>query len=619
MSSFTQAMRIIDEFVEKYYPVLPTDEVRTIQPSQEHTLTDCSNLLQPRGHTRVPLLSSLGQKSCSTVHAPIQMPLFDNSAMDGYALCSSDTTTASPTNPLKFRVLGVIAAGDAPPTVSEAQKPGELTCWAIMTGAAFPLTVNTEGDALQSSGLTGLYDACVKLELVEPQYQSDTFTSEACTGVSVTIPTYITINAPVDRNANCRFAGEDIQVGDVLLSAGEIVRKEHVMVLASVGIRDVEVEWDGGKWTMQRQMTGKQQRRLRIGIINTGKEVVLNTKPEAEPTMPFVPAPANYDILPMDHMMKSGQQPISTSHPPANQTDSRNPVDLLTPPPSCTASRSTSLANTAMNRQHRPNLGTSQIWNSNGPYIHAALLTWGFDCSDIEVLSVSLAEGQDGDDPDAFQATVKSALSYKENDKQRPFDVLISTGGVSTGVHDYVPSSVLALGGDIGFHKLKMRPGGPMMFAHLAHVGTQGDLGDTQATRAAYFGLPGNPLAAAVCLRFIVAPALQKMRGVVGGSAAKKTTLRGSRGSQNQAGQQQDRAVLQKKPPQTRMYVPARLDTSSNTNIEEGKTSSVEALARGSNMTRALLNANAWVCFREGEGREKVYEGDEVEVYSLDL
>lgn len=611
-------MRIIDDFVEEYYPEPSRSHYRVKTSLKAEAPVNLETTYLPSGPTRVPLLSSLGQESCSSVHAQIQMPLFDNSAMDGYALSSSQTVTATPANPLTFRVLGVIAAGDPPPMVFVTQNSNEYTCWAIMTGAPFPVAVDPEGQLSNTSNTAGLYDACVKLELVTAHYQPREMDA-ATSSRSIEVPTHITITAPVDSNANRRLAGEDIKVGDILLNAGDIVRKEHVMVLASMGVQDVEVEWDGGMWARQRQMPGTVQRRLRIGIINTGKEVVLNSKPEPE-VIPPISLASDADSLAAPNVSPSTKEhSLPSARTTASQNLSKTPVDPLTPPTSCTTSRSTSVADTT--RQSRPYLGASQIWNSNGPYIHAALLTWGFHPSDIEVLSVSIAEGQDGDDPEAFQATVRNALSHDKNSDRQPFDVLISTGGVSTGVHDYVPSSILALGGEIGFHKLKMRPGGPMMFAHLAHDPLQrnteeeGSDSKEKATRAAYFGLPGNPLAAAVCLRFIVAPALQKMRGIIDGSQTRRARICLSEGGRQEDQRREDRAVVQKKPPYTRMFVPAR--TCARTDDDE--MTGVEALARGSNMTRALLNADCWVCFAEGESRDRVYEGDEVEVYSLDL
>lgn len=550
MTSFTEATRIIDEFVKTYYPILDGQDAPVLtQDSSQQPATGTS----PRKRSRVPLLSSLGRKSCSTVHAPIQMPLFDNSAMDGYALRSWQTASASPDNPLTFRVLGMIAAGDEPPIVND--DGAELTCWGIMTGAAFPLTMDEMGQEVAVTS-NSRFDACIKLELVTAQYDSSAPTSSASR-----IPTHITITTPVPREANRRLAGEDIRIGDVLLRPDEVIRKEHVMVLASMGVQDVEVQetWEP---TIPRP---EGRRRLRIGIINTGKEVVLNKE---QATLAVKPVHNANDRL-------SG---------PTSPSDASATV-----PPAPLS----------------PRLGTSQIWNSNGPYIHASLLTWGFHPHDIEVLTVPLAPGQDGDDPLAFQRVIRQALY----DRQRPFDVLISTGGVSTGVHDYVPSSIMALGGEMGFHKIKMRPGGPMMFAHLAN-GSEASKGG----RTAYFGLPGNPVAAAVCLRFVVAPALIEMRGGKGRDDGRgiRARIRAPDAAKN------ERRLVQKKPAETRMYVPARLYIPGS-GEDADAVPEVEALARGSNMTKALMHSDGWVRFVEGDERHEVYHEDLVEVFGLDV
>ena len=142
-----------------------------------------------------------------------------------------------------------------------------------------------------------------------------------------------------------------------------------------------------------------------------------------------------------------------------------------------------------------------------------------------------------------------------------------------------------------------------MMFAHLANE---------RAERTAYFGLPGNPIAAAVCLRFIVAPALIGMRDGHGSMADRGRIVR-IRGSD--LGTPDRRAVVQRKPALTRMYVPAKLRAATSGNgLPES-----EALARGSNMTKALTRADGWVCFLEGEDKDTVYDGDEVELFGLDI
>ena len=77
-------------------------------------------------------------------------------------------------------------------------------------------------------------------------------------------------------------------------------------------------------------------------------------------------------------------------------------------------------------------------------------------------------------------------------------DLIISSGAVSVGEYDFVKEGLLQWGADIIFHKIKLKPGKPNLFATLP----SGPL---------YFGLPGNPVATAVGLRFLVGSALKAM------------------------------------------------------------------------------------------------------------
>ncbi|MBT9547186.1 MAG: molybdopterin molybdotransferase MoeA [Candidatus Sericytochromatia bacterium] len=78
------------------------------------------------------------------------------------------------------------------------------------------------------------------------------------------------------------------------------------------------------------------------------------------------------------------------------------------------------------------------------------------------------------------------------------YPFLILSGGVSMGEFDYVPAVLLELGVREVFHKVRQRPGKPLWFG----VGPQGQC---------VFGLPGNPVSAAVCFYRYVLPALWKM------------------------------------------------------------------------------------------------------------
>ncbi|MEO5961927.1 MAG: molybdopterin molybdotransferase MoeA, partial [Thermomonas sp.] len=126
-----------------------------------------------------------------------------------------------------------------------------------------------------------------------------------------------------------------------------------------------------------------------------------------------------------------------------------------------------------------------QIRNSNGPYLADRLDEAGARVVHRETV---------GDDVQAFIAALGRGLVAGAQ-------VVLSTGAVSMGRHDFVPDALRALGAEIVFHKVAIRPGKPLLFARLPG----GQL---------YFGLPGNPVSSAVGMRFFVEPALRALLGL---------------------------------------------------------------------------------------------------------
>jgi len=94
------------------------------------------------------------------------------------------------------------------------------------------------------------------------------------------------------------------------------------------------------------------------------------------------------------------------------------------------------------------------------------------------------------DDPDELRRHLQAGLQY---------DVLLVSGGTSVGVHDYVRPTLEALGVQMRFWRVAMKPGHPMAF------------GSTDKTFV--FGLPGNPVSSMVCFEQFVVPALRRMMG----------------------------------------------------------------------------------------------------------
>jgi len=129
--------------------------------------------------------------------------------------------------------------------------------------------------------------------------------------------------------------------------------------------------------------------------------------------------------------------------------------------------------------------GDHFVHDSNGPMIAAMMQQIG--------LSPHLVTPAP-DEPGALAASIEQALTAAP-------DLIISTGGISVGDHDQVPAALQALGATIHFRGVAMRPGKPVLFATLPNG-------------CLYFGLPGNPVAAATGARFFVIGAIRAMLGL---------------------------------------------------------------------------------------------------------
>ena len=123
-----------------------------------------------------------------------------------------------------------------------------------------------------------------------------------------------------------------------------------------------------------------------------------------------------------------------------------------------------------------------QIFSSNSQALAAMLNAWG-----AEVINLGIIR-------DNIRATVAAIK------KAAKADILVTTGGASVGDHDYVQAALKRAGVKIGFWKIALRPGKPLMF------GTKGKL--------SVLGLPGNPVSALVCARIFLKPLIGKMLGV---------------------------------------------------------------------------------------------------------
>ena len=153
---------------------------------------------------QLPLLEALGKVLAVDLHAPLSLPPFANSQMDGFAVNSVEI----PDGGAKLRVASPVPAGAAP----EALKPGFAA--PIMTGAMIP-----EGA-----------DAVVPIERARPS----TFPNPGAKDVDVELPA----TAP---GTYVRNAGSDIKEGDLALPAGTCLGPAQLGLLAALGLTAVEV------------------------------------------------------------------------------------------------------------------------------------------------------------------------------------------------------------------------------------------------------------------------------------------------------------------------------------------------------------------------------------------
>jgi len=142
--------------------------------------------------------------------------------------------------------------------------------------------------------------------------------------------------------------------------------------------------------------------------------------------------------------------------------------------------------------------GPGQIRDSNGPMLNALVDSW----AERSGAGRMLPSFPVPDQTDALTEALGAEL-------QR-YDVLIVTGGVSAGVKDLVPATLLALGVEPVFHKVAVKPGKPIWFG----VGSP-RISERPGVRPGtlVFGLPGNPAGAVVGFLLFVRPALDALAG----------------------------------------------------------------------------------------------------------
>lgn len=192
---------------------------------------------QPLEPERVPLLEALDRVLTEDIVSDINVPPFNNSAMDGYAVIADDIARASREHPVTLRVIGDVVAGY---TAARAVERG--TAMRIMTGAPLPPGADT----------------VVRFEDTSEGLDTKETRKDALGRASVDI------FKAIARGANVRAAGEDIRVGEIVFPKGTVVHPGTIGVMASLGRKYVAVH-----------------RRPRVAILATGDELVAIDEPIA--------------------------------------------------------------------------------------------------------------------------------------------------------------------------------------------------------------------------------------------------------------------------------------------------------------------------------------------------
>ncbi len=167
------------------------------------------------------LFQAFGRVTASAITSPLDVPGFDNAAMDGYGVRLADLASRTPLPVAGKAFAGQPFQGDWPAG----------TCVRIMTGA--PVPAGCEAVVMQEE------------------------TEEADSGIR--------FNAPVKAGQNIRRSGEDIRQGATVLDAGTRLSAAELPLLASLGIAQVPVV-----------------RRLRVAVFSTGDELQLPGQPLGE-------------------------------------------------------------------------------------------------------------------------------------------------------------------------------------------------------------------------------------------------------------------------------------------------------------------------------------------------
>jgi molybdopterin molybdotransferase len=197
--------------------------------SVDEALTQILSHVHALEPERVAILDAFGRVLAEELISDINIPPFDNSAMDGYAVRAADVASATPEFPVRLTVVGSVAAGYV---TGMRVEPGMAI--RIMTGAPLP----DGADSIVPFEDTDDFDRSKGARLAAPASE-------------------IAVRYGVQPRDHVRPAGEDVRLGERVMAPGRVIRPQEIGVLASLGRATVLVH-----------------RRPKVAILATGDELL---------------------------------------------------------------------------------------------------------------------------------------------------------------------------------------------------------------------------------------------------------------------------------------------------------------------------------------------------------
>ncbi len=158
---------------------------------------------------KIKSINSLNRAVSKNIYSPINYPSGDNAAFDGYAINSNHTRNIKKNLPQKFKIIGLIAAGNKP----FKKKIKKFDTVEIMTGGIIP-----KG-----------FDTIIPIEQIVffPSKKSKK---------------YILINKKIKKHNHVRFAGSDYKKKEIIIKKNTIIQPNHILALKTLGVKNIIVK-----------------------------------------------------------------------------------------------------------------------------------------------------------------------------------------------------------------------------------------------------------------------------------------------------------------------------------------------------------------------------------------